>query len=128
MIITKSGDKLCGYIPATSANTSNGCRPPAFCTATYGHGGDSHHVNWALWEVLVRDGYAWQPNPPKPTYRPLAALRDSGLLWLINATTFHPRGYALALHYGHDQGDEVIGWSLVGDGTEPFMFDDDTAT
>ena len=30
--------------------------------------------------------------------RPLAELRDSGLLWLINRVAFHPRGVALALH------------------------------
>ncbi len=61
--------------------------------------------------------------------RPFEALRDSSLLWLINRVVFHPRGYALAFHYA-DGGDgsgegEATGWSLVGDGTEPWKFSGD---
>lgn len=52
--------------------------------------------------------------------RPFDELRDSGLLWLINASVFHPRGFALALHY---EGGEAVGWSLVGDGTEPWQYE-----
>ncbi|MEV2239515.1 hypothetical protein [Micromonospora sp. NPDC049891] len=55
--------------------------------------------------------------------RPLGELRDSGLLWLINAAVFHPRGYALALHV--DDGGDVTGWSLMGDGSEPWQYGDD---
>ncbi|MEV0470228.1 hypothetical protein [Streptomyces prunicolor] len=55
--------------------------------------------------------------------RPIGELRDSGLLWLINRTVFHPRGLALALAYG-DAG-EVTGWRLTGDGTEPMWFSPD---
>jgi hypothetical protein len=54
--------------------------------------------------------------------RPFEDLRDSGLLWLINRAVFHPRGYALALHV--DDGGEVVGWSLQGDGSEPWTFED----
>jgi hypothetical protein len=56
--------------------------------------------------------------------RPLEELRESGLLWLINRTVFHPRGYALSLHY---EGDRAVGWSLEGDGTEAWRYgmDDD---
>lgn len=50
---------------------------------------------------------------------PLADLRESGLLWLINRVVFHPRGYAIALHY---EGDQAVGWSLVGDGTEAWRY------
>lgn len=57
--------------------------------------------------------------------RPLAELTDSGLLWLINAAVFHPRGFALAIHFGDD--DVATGWSIVGDGTEPWRSDDDIA-
>jgi hypothetical protein len=52
--------------------------------------------------------------------RPFEDLRDSGLLWLINRTVFHPRGYALALTVT-DSG-EATGWSLVGDGCEPWQY------
>ena len=52
--------------------------------------------------------------------RPFSELRDTGLLWLINTTVFHPRGYAIALHF-NDQG-EATGWSLLGDGTELWQF------
>jgi hypothetical protein len=52
--------------------------------------------------------------------RPFRELRTTGLLWLINATTFHPRGYALALHL--DENGDVTGWSILGDGSEPWYF------
>jgi hypothetical protein len=55
------------------------------------------------------------------TPRPFAEMRDHGLLWLINRTVFHPRGYALALHVD-DDGTTVIGWSMLGDGTEPWNY------
>lgn len=45
-------------------------------------------------------------------------LRDDGLLWLINATCFHPRGFALAIREMAD-GDEFV---LMGDGTEPWRY------
>lgn len=41
-------------------------------------------------------------------------LRGDGLLWLINVTTFHPRGFALAVNDGE--------FWLQGDGTEPWRF------
>ena len=59
------------------------------------------------------------------TPRPFSALRDSGLLWLINTSVLHPRGFALALHYD-DRGSEPTGWSLIGDGSEPWVFVDST--
>lgn len=43
-------------------------------------------------------------------------LQGHGLLWLINRTVFHPRGYALG--YDADSGDFV----LLGDGSEPWTF------
>jgi YD repeat-containing protein len=49
-------------------------------------------------------------------------LRASGLLWLINASVFHPRGYALAFRYTDDG--RLAGWHLLGDGTEPWVFED----
>ena len=60
-------------------------------------------------------------NPHTP--RPFSDLRSTGLLWLINTTVFHPRGYALGLNI-NDEG-EVIGWCLLGDGTEPWTYDHD---
>lgn len=65
------------------------------------------------------------PAPPSGTgrgadSRPLSELSDSGLLWLINATVFHPRGFALALDMTPDG--EVTGWALLGNGTEPWVF------
>lgn len=48
-------------------------------------------------------------------------LRSDGLLWLINASVFHPRGYALAL----DTTDGSF-W-LYGDGKEPWTFGDGVA-
>lgn len=51
--------------------------------------------------------------------RPIEELRSTGLLWLINRVVFHPRGYALALIH---QDERVIGWDLLGDGTQPWSF------
>lgn len=45
-------------------------------------------------------------------------LREDGLLWLINTTVFHPRGFALALA---DDGT----LHLQGDGTNPWYFNVD---
>lgn len=53
--------------------------------------------------------------------RPFADLASSGLLWLINASVFHPRGFALTLHV--DRAGAAAGWSLQGDGSEPWHFD-----
>lgn len=55
--------------------------------------------------------------------RPISELRDSGLLWLINRTVFHPRGLALGLTFG--EAGEVTGWRLIGDGSEPMWFSPD---
>lgn len=55
---------------------------------------------------------------------PFAEMRDNGLLWWINASLFHPRGYALAFHYdGHDDNlGPAVGWSILGDGAERWIF------
>lgn len=50
--------------------------------------------------------------------RPFSELRDSGLLWLINRVVFHPRGYALAIHFEDGERKNATGWSLLGDGEE----------
>ena len=52
--------------------------------------------------------------------RPFEDLRDSGLLWLINRAVFHPRGFALALTI--TDGGQATGWSLLGDGSEPWQY------
>lgn len=55
--------------------------------------------------------------------RPFADLRDSGLLWLINTSVFHPRGLALAIRL--NEAGVATGWELIfaGDGT-PFTYED----
>lgn len=65
------------------------------------------------------------PALPLPEPRPFAELRDTGLLWLINRTVFHPCGLALALHTDHCG--NPTGWNLVRspDG-HPWVFDLDT--
>lgn len=49
-------------------------------------------------------------------------LKTSGLLWLINRVVFHPRGFALGLVR---KDGEVVGWRLLGDGSEVWHFNDD---
>lgn len=59
-------------------------------------------------------------NDKDPRTRTFAELRKTGLLWLINTSLLHPRGFAMAVVL-NDQGD-VTGWKLLGDGTEPWIF------
>lgn len=47
-------------------------------------------------------------------------LRSNGLLWLINRVVFHPRGYALGFVY--DDSKEIVGWTMYGNGSEPWIF------
>jgi hypothetical protein len=67
-------------------------------------------------------------DSPRPwedvSARPFSELRDSGLLWLINTTVLHPRGFALALHYPHLDAAEPDGWVLNGDGTQAWVYED----
>lgn len=51
---------------------------------------------------------------------PLEALRDSGILLMINMQVFHPRGAALSVVL--DENDSVIGFEILGDGTEPWHY------
>lgn len=57
---------------------------------------------------------------------PFEELVSSGLLWLINATTFHPRGLALGISC--DSEGHAIGWRLLGSAIEPWSFPDDRNT
>lgn len=57
---------------------------------------------------------------PAEDVRSFDELRETGLLWLINRVVMHPRGYALAIH--HDEAGHASGWSVIGDGTEPWSF------
>jgi hypothetical protein len=56
--------------------------------------------------------------------------RDRGLLWLINTSVFHPRGYAIAFVYEDDDTEfkNPTGWQLIGDGSEPWWFIDDNGS
>jgi hypothetical protein len=62
----------------------------------------------------------------RPTVRSLAELSSSGLLWLINAAVFHPRGVALAISID-PTGEKSDGWYMVGSGAsgdpEPWSFE-----
>lgn len=49
---------------------------------------------------------------------------DSGLLWLINRTTFHPRGYALGLKRSIVDPNAYL-FSLTGNGEEAWTFSGD---
>lgn len=60
------------------------------------------------------------PTDARDPVRALAELPESGLLWLINAVVFHPRGVALALR--RTATGEIVGWQLLGDGSDPWQF------
>lgn len=74
-------------------------------------------------EILTGPGPLQDPPPKFDLGRPLSELRSSGILWLVNRAVLHPRGFALALHTVGD--DRVTGWSLLGDGSEVWAFDED---
>jgi hypothetical protein len=63
---------------------------------------------------------AAKPDAENDPGRPWSEISDSGLLWLINTTVFHPRGYALAIHFDSDG--VATGWSIMGDGLERWAF------
>ena len=54
-----------------------------------------------------------QPDQ-QPEIHPWEDLGPTGLLWLINTSVFHPRGYALAV--------TAEGFQILGDGTERWAF------
>lgn len=59
--------------------------------------------------------------------RPFSEFRASGLLWLINAGLLHARGFALAFVWDDDadcETDAPTGWTILGDGTEPWVMGD----
>jgi hypothetical protein len=49
-------------------------------------------------------------------------LQQDSLLWLINRTVFHPRGYALSYNTDTEE------FALLGDGSEPWTFPGDGAS
>lgn len=86
---------------------------------------------WAISTGLIWGALLW-PSPlagPRPAprsaavgpIRPFDDLSGAGLLWLINASTFHPRGWALAVVTDGDG--KAVGWQLLGDGTEEWQFE-----
>jgi hypothetical protein len=58
--------------------------------------------------------------------RTFGEFRDEGLLWLINTSVFHPRGFAIAFVYDDDDTEfkNPTGWRLVGDGSEPWWYNE----
>lgn len=75
---------------------------------------ERHHSPWAGGAELP--GLAQEVGHEDTPGRPWRELSESGLLWLINAVVFHPRGFALALSMNTRTG-EVTGWDVLGDGT-----------
>lgn len=66
------------------------------------------------------------PNHAQSRLYSFEELLSTGLLWLINTSVLHPRGYAMSIEFD-DQG-KAIGWHLMGDGGERWEFADDAET
>jgi hypothetical protein len=71
---------------------------------------------------------ARQPDIEESPIRSFEEFREHGLLWLVNRVVFHPRGYALAFVMSDAVGmeEEVVGWKMIGDGTEPWAYEHNT--
>lgn len=69
----------------------------------------------------------YKTDQGKPVIRGFSQIQELGLLWLINTSVFHPRGYALTFNYGEDEDGNMVlvGWSMQGDGTETWSMGDD---
>lgn len=63
-----------------------------------------------------------EASTPPSSVRPWIELKSTGLLWLLNASVLHPRGFALGLVRNPESG-EILGWKLLGDGSEPWKFE-----
>lgn len=50
-------------------------------------------------------------------------MRTLGILYLINKAVFHPRGFALSFSY--DEEGNLLGWQMLGDGTDSWMMSKD---
>lgn len=59
------------------------------------------------------------PAPERRAYS-FDQLVETGILWYINATAFHPHGLALAI-----ENDPAGGWSIHATDNEPLCFPDD---
>ncbi len=68
---------------------------------------------------MIRSGLTRDIAPPQP----FNDLRASGVLWAINKHLFHPQGFALA--FARDDDGNLVGWNILGDGSEPWEFADD---
>lgn len=69
------------------------------------------------------DGPGRSVNGWAMTRYPLSDIRTRGLLAVLNAEYFHPRGYALSLVL-EDGGEDPIGFQVWGDGSEPWTYGD----
>lgn len=49
-------------------------------------------------------------------------IREDGILWMLNRTVFHPRGFALGIN------EDRSGLFLTGDGLEPWRYDESMDT
>ena len=60
-------------------------------------------------------------SEPRPLEDPTAIdpETESGVPWAINRYVYHPRGFALAFHF--DESKKLVGWSLLGDGSEVLL-------
>lgn len=54
------------------------------------------------------------------TVYPWAEFQKQGLLWLVNASVFNPRGHHLTMYYPHEDFNVSTGFKLVGDGKSPW--------
>lgn len=96
--------------------------------------GSEQHLTLPLADGL--DVVALEDDMPGLGYRlAFERFRDSGLLWLLNASVLHPRGFALGFTYpaGADIAQiklgqvEPSGWTIYGDGTDAWRFDEHTS-
>jgi hypothetical protein len=98
---------------------------------------DDHHRSQEIVDAIHQAGFTILPQgtsldpatgatltPTDPeSARSFTDFFESGMLWAINTTLLHPRGFAMGLTCEEDG--TVTGWKIYGDGSEPWTFDHD---
>ena len=99
---------------ATVTEDSEGRRGVLVCSANPEHGPDVVVPVESDEPLTMQELLKDMKLPPMIEVQ----MREDGILWMLNRTVFHPRGFALGIDREHP-----TRLFLQGDGTEPWSYD-----